>query len=126
MDETSFGRKINKRRMQEGWSQEELAQRADVSRTYLSQIERGVATNLSWQVVERLVTALGVKPTELLGEQDSLSDLPPGLSEFARKANLPTGDIDMLAHIRYRGKQPTTSEEWQLLYSAIKIATQGT
>ena len=125
MDLSSFGRRIRDRRMEEGWSQEELAQKAGISRTYLSQIERGVATNLSWQVVERLVTALGVRPAEVLGERENLGRLPPGLAEFARKGNLPTVDVEMLAQIRYRGKQPSTPEEWQLLYSAIKITADG-
>ena len=125
MDFSSFGRRIHDRRMGEGWSQEELAQKAGISRTYLSQIERGLATNLSWQVVERLVTALGVRPAEVLGERGNVGSLPPGLAEFASKANLPTADVEMLAQIRYRGKQPNTPEEWQLLYNAIKITADG-
>ena len=126
MEIEAFGQKVRSRREEEGWSQEELAEKAGISRNYLSQIERGVATNLSWQVVERLVTVLGLRPSEIFEEQQGWSTLPPGLNEFARKANLPPGDVEMLARIRYRGRRPSTPEEWQLLYNAIKIATEGT
>ena len=126
MELTSFGQKVRDRRAEEGWSQEELARKAGISRNYLSQIERGVATNLSWQVVERLVTVLGLRSWEAFEEQWSQRNLPPGLTEFARETNLPADDVEMLAQIRYRGKRPNTPEEWQLLYKAIRIAMEET
>lgn len=119
MELASFGERIRYRREKEGWSQERLAKEVSISRNYLSQIERGVATNLSWQVVNRLATVLGLEAT---GEQRDWSTLPSGLAEFARKADLPQGDIEMLARIQYRGKQPSTPAEWEMLYKAIKIA----
>lgn len=126
MDVRSFGRLVRARRVEEGWSQEHLARKASVSRNYLSQIERGVAQNVSWQVVEHLVTALGLSPSEVLEEPRDWSSLPPGLREFARAADLPPGDVEMLARIQYRGNQPATELQWQLLYDVIKIATRGT
>lgn len=119
MELASFGQGVRHRREKEGWNQERLAEEVGISRNYLSQIERGVATNLSWKVVNRLAAALGLETT---GEQRNWSNLPPGLAEFARKADLPTGDIEMLARIQYRGKQPSTPAEWEMLYKAIKIA----
>jgi transcriptional regulator with XRE-family HTH domain len=50
---------IRKRRDGLGLSQEELARRARISRTYLSNLERGVSRNPSWAVLERLRAALG-------------------------------------------------------------------
>jgi transcriptional regulator with XRE-family HTH domain len=126
MELASFGQKVRTRRIEEGWSQEELARKADISRNYLSQIERGMATNLSWQVVERLRVALGLSRSEISKEHWNQSRLPPSLVEFARKANLAPDDVEMLAQIQYRGKQPNTPEEWQLLYNAIRIATEET
>jgi len=126
MELKSFGQKVRDRRVEEDWSQEDLARKADISRNYLSQIERGVATNLSWRVVERLATVLGLRPSETLEKQWGQSNLPPGLAGFARKANLPAGDVKMLAQIRLRGKQPSTPEEWELLYRAIRIALEET
>jgi len=119
-----FGQKVRDRRVEEGWSQEDLAGKADISRTYLSQIERGVATNLSWRVVERLATVLGLRPSETSEKPWDQSNLPPGLAGFAREANLPTGDVKMLAQIRLRGKQPSTPEKWELLYKIIRIVVE--
>lgn len=48
-----------------GWSQEELADRAGIHRTYISGLERA-ARNPSVAVLERLATALGVPVHELL------------------------------------------------------------
>lgn len=125
MDMQSFGQRVRNRRLEEGWSQEELAKRIGISRNYLSQIERGVARNLSWRLVERLTTVLGLSPSEVFGFRQEEGGLPPGLSEFASKANLPSRDVEMLSRIRYRGEQPTTPQEWELLYNAIKVATGG-
>jgi transcriptional regulator with XRE-family HTH domain len=124
MEFESFGRKVQNRRVEEGWSQEELAEKAEISRTYLSQIERGVATNLSWQVVQRLVTVLGLRSSDAFEEQPSHGLLPSGLNDFAEKVNLPAGDVEMLASISYRGNQPTTPEGWQLLYNTIRVVTE--
>lgn len=119
MEFASFGQRVRERRAREGWSQEELAKKVGISRNYLSQIERGVAKNLSWQVVNRLTTVLGLEATR---EQWDLARLPPGLADYVRKADLPQGDIEMLARIQYRGRQPSTPAEWEMLYKAIKIA----
>lgn len=126
MELTSFGQRVRERRIEEQWSQEELARRAGISRNYLSQIERGVSTNLSRQVMQRLAMVLGLGLSDFFEKLWNQGDLPPGLEEFARKANLPAGDVEMLAQIRYRGKQPRTPDEWRLLYNAIRIATEET
>lgn len=123
MESDSFGRKVRERRDSEGWSQERLAEEVGISRNYLSQIERGEATNLSWQVMRKLATKLGISLNAIENEKDS-GPLPPGLREFARKANLPDEDVVMLASIQYRGKQPQRASEWKILYKAIKIALE--
>lgn len=115
-----FGKKIRDRRLQERLNQEELAQRVGISRNYLSQIERGQATNLSWQVMERLTSVLGLKQ-EQPPVRESATPLPPSLAEFAASANLPPDDVQMLAQLKYRGQQPTTPEKWELLYNVIKM-----
>jgi transcriptional regulator with XRE-family HTH domain len=121
----SFGKRIRERRIQEGLSQDELAQHTGISRNYLSQIEREQATNLSWQVMERLATALGLKLEAETEPEIAEEQLPEGLREFARTAKLPPADVAMLARLQYRGRQPRTPEQWQIIYSVIKTATQG-
>jgi transcriptional regulator with XRE-family HTH domain len=60
-----LARNVRRLRKQIGISQEELAHRADVHRTYASDIERG-ARNPSVTVVDRFARALGVSPGSLL------------------------------------------------------------
>jgi len=115
----SFGQQVRQRRKEERLSQAELAKTVGISRNYLSQIERGQATNLSWQVRDQLMAVLGLKeaPTTV----PPGSDLPPSLVEFAVHAELPPDDVLMLARLKYRGQQPTTPEKWELLYNVIKM-----
>ena len=66
MDVTQrLARNLRRLRQQQGWSQEEFAFRADIHRTYVSDLERG-ARNPTITVVNRLATALDVKLGELL------------------------------------------------------------
>lgn len=119
MDE--FAKSVRDRRMQEQLSQQELADKIGISRNYLSQIERGQATNLSWQVRERLSAVLGLKAEPSPTSEIEPSDLPASLVEFAQTANLPPDDLLMLARLKYRGQQPTSPEKWELLYNVIKM-----
>lgn len=54
------GRNIKKEREAKGWSQEELADRAGLHRTYISGVERGVR-NPTVTVLERMAQALSLK-----------------------------------------------------------------
>lgn len=121
MESESIGQRVRSRREAEGWSQERLANAVGISRNYLSQIERGVARNLSWQVATRLSTALGLGLNGV-EKQPNRGDLPAGLAEFAERADLPPEDVEMLARTQFRGRQPKTFAEWELLYKAIRIA----
>ena len=53
---TLFGDILRLHRMNHGLSQHELADRLGISRTYLSQIERGRADNLSWKLALRILS----------------------------------------------------------------------
>lgn len=117
----NFGKKVRDRRLQEGLSQEELAQKVGISRNYLSQIERGQSTNLSWQVMERLTSTLGLQGEQHPLPDFELAELPPSLADFAQTAQLPPDDVLMLARLKYRGQQPTSPEKWELLYNVIKM-----
>jgi transcriptional regulator with XRE-family HTH domain len=99
-------------------SQEDLAHKIGISRTYLSEIERGEAQNISFRVVDQLQKVLGIdKNTE---EDQTDNDLPEGLSQFAEEANLPERDIKVLASIELRGKRPNSKQEWRVLYNLIR------
>jgi transcriptional regulator with XRE-family HTH domain len=60
-----FGRAVRNRRTALGWSQEHLAHEAQLHRTYVSAVERGVR-NVSIDNIERLSAALDADPAELL------------------------------------------------------------
>jgi transcriptional regulator with XRE-family HTH domain len=62
-----FGRNVRRLREAKGWSQEDLAEYANLHRTYVSGIERGVR-NPTLTVVARVASALDVKAEVLLGE----------------------------------------------------------
>lgn len=55
----AFGRNVARIRLERGISQDKLAEKADLDRTYLSGIERGIR-NPGIKVVIRLARALGV------------------------------------------------------------------
>ncbi len=61
----SFGKNLRERRLALGLSQEELAERADLHRTYVGSVERG-ERNVSLENIVRLADALKVKPSDLL------------------------------------------------------------
>ncbi|MDP3745284.1 MAG: helix-turn-helix transcriptional regulator [Methylotenera sp.] len=60
-----FGIRIKSLRLQKGFSQEQLGLIAELDRTYISGIERGLR-NVSLINLERLALALNVEPAELL------------------------------------------------------------
>lgn len=125
MTSRTFGKRVRDKRIEAGLSQEELAGRVEISRNYLSQIERDEATNLSWRVVESLTAELGLRTEQDEDADLELTGLPPGLAEFTREAKLPAEDVAMLAGLQYRGKQPSTADQWRLVYLAIKTATEA-
>lgn len=62
-----FGAVVRRAREQRGLTQEELAERAEVSATYIGFIERGDNVP-TLTVILQLASALGIRPAELLRE----------------------------------------------------------
>lgn len=62
-----FGRRVRELREAQGISQEALAARADIHRTYLGGVERG-ERNLALNNVEKLARALGVSASALFDD----------------------------------------------------------
>lgn len=113
------GPRIRRLREDKGWSLTDLAERAGISRSYLSQIERGESEPTQGKIIQ-LADALGALPSELYGEEPGTVNIPKSLREFARQNNLGSAEIQMLAQIEYRGKRPSTPEEWKAIFSIIK------
>jgi transcriptional regulator with XRE-family HTH domain len=120
--QSTLAEKIGRYRKAQQMSLTELARRADVSRSYLYQIESGESSP-TLKVLKSLATALGVRVSDLVGEEKRLN-IPESLERFAAEYNIEPGDLEMLAQINYRGRRPTTPEEWRVLWRVIK-ATVG-
>ena len=61
-----FGQRVRSRRRAMDISQEELAESADIHRTYLASLESKGGRNPTIRVVERIAAALEVTPGSLL------------------------------------------------------------
>jgi transcriptional regulator with XRE-family HTH domain len=60
-----FAANVRKLRKAQGLSQEELAHRSDIDRTYISSLERSIYA-AGIDVVDRIAVALGVEAADLL------------------------------------------------------------
>jgi transcriptional regulator with XRE-family HTH domain len=117
----SLGGRLRQLREAKGWSLTDLSERAGISRSYLAQIESGESIPTQVKIMQ-LANALGALPSQLMGEEPDPDNLniPEGLRNFAQAAKLGSAEVQMLARIEYRGKRPSTPEEWKLLYNVIK------
>lgn len=77
-----FGLTVRRLREAHDWSQEELAEKANLNRSYLGEVERGKAIP-SLITLEKLADALGVSVADLLAQCEQLRK-----SRFATRLNL--------------------------------------
>ena len=68
----AFGEAVRARRRELGLSQEELGFEAELHRTYVSQLERGLKSP-SLATIEQLAQVLKTKPSELIRAAEKLS-----------------------------------------------------
>jgi transcriptional regulator with XRE-family HTH domain len=95
----TIGHTIRTFRMDRGLSQESLADRANIDRSYMSGIERGLR-NLSILNIARIASALDVSIRDLVGQVEVVRRL---------------GDTDEVGEaLRSRRRVPTApAEEWE-------------
>jgi len=65
-----LAKNLRQQRKKRGWSQEALAHRAGIDRTYVSAIERQIYS-VTIDVLEQLAKALEVEPVELIDKARS-------------------------------------------------------
>jgi transcriptional regulator with XRE-family HTH domain len=65
LDEVRFGSVVRNLRSERGWSQERLAEHADLNRTYLGEIERGLAIP-SLVSASKIASAFGLRLSVLI------------------------------------------------------------
>ncbi|MCB0165002.1 MAG: helix-turn-helix transcriptional regulator [Anaerolineae bacterium] len=116
-----IGPRVRELRQKKGWSLTKLANEAGISRSYLAQIEYGESTPTQ-EKIQQLANALGVLQSDLLGENSQEIEIPESLRAFATEMGLESAskEIQMLSQIEYRGKRPSTIEEWKVIYSVIR------
>lgn len=66
----NFGNTVRRLREARGWSQEKLAEQADLNRSYVGEIERG-KTVVSIITIEKLGIAFGFSGADLLQQTES-------------------------------------------------------
>jgi transcriptional regulator with XRE-family HTH domain len=128
----TIGQRIRRFRMEGNMTASQLAEKAGISKSYLSELESGTGTgqNPSAPRLYDIAKALGVAMSDLLGRPiitEPRNERPASLLEFAEKNDLPDADVEMLAAIEFRGEQPRTPERWAFIYQAIKnsVAMDG-
>ena len=69
---SSFGVALRQLRDEQGWSQEQLAARAELNRTYIGDLERGHSIP-SLATLEKLARALSIHPSTLLHQTEQVA-----------------------------------------------------
>lgn len=126
-DAQAIGARIRSMRAEKGLSLTELAEKAVVSKSYLSTVENGTGSRPGAAVLHKLAQALGVTLADVLGREVQVTkapEIPPSLREFAEQQDLPETDIQMLAGIKFRGETPRDAASWSFIYRAIVMSVQ--
>ncbi len=131
----SLSQKIKHLRSENGFSLGRLAEKAGVSKSYLSQLENSVSKQPSAEILFKVATALGTTIADLLDKpvrvhaQDfpelqgdaSRNGLRELIDEKGEALDIREEDVIMLMNIQYRGKQPRTVDEWEYVLRTIRI-----
>jgi len=131
----NIGERLRTERMLKGLSVTELADRAGISKAYVSQLEAGAQQNPSLDVLKKLADALEITVGRLIGGEvaapASLQPPPPGdpgLYEFLEERRkrgrpVPEEDVQLLLRLQWRGgaqgTRPRTKEDWASFYEHL-------
>jgi len=128
--------RIRQLREDQNLSLDELALKAKVSKTYLWELEKDTKGEKkpSADILLRIATALSTTIGQLLERpvarvRDMSVELPTGLKALRdqmAKMGTPMSQEDLrdLAIMKFRGGQPKTAEEWQMLYLTLTNVTR--
>ena len=125
----NLGQRIKERRVDIGLNIEQLAQRAGVSKAYISQLESGTSTKPSAGKLYDIAVALGTSMADLLGKtvpvasSSTTIEIPLNLSKIAKKFDLDDVMLRRLAMIQNRdGTSPdsVSEDQWTSLFLAVK------
>ena len=129
----TIGDRIRKMRDEKGWTQDDLARAAGISKGFLSDVENG-KRNISADNVLKVANALGASLEYLLrgstpqDEPAALVQIPPELSKAAEEMKLSYSDTLALLRTRQsivarrgrKAKKTYDLDDWKKLYQALK------
>lgn len=129
---TAVGETIRKRRSELGWTQEQLAREAGLSKGFLSDLEAGKRSVGAGSLLA-LATALGVTMDYLMKGQGAAPQtedvhIPGSLSSFAKSANLTFAQTLMLLDLqrqiiahRSRSRSDDLEQvDWRRFYESVR------
>jgi transcriptional regulator with XRE-family HTH domain len=128
----SVGERIRGRRAELGWTQDQLAQKAGISKSFLSDLENGkrsVGANNMLDIARALSVSLDFLMTGTASQdQKSEVPIPASLARFAAEEGLTFRQTLMLlemqnqivAHRSAKKKDSLEAVDWRKFYEAVK------
>jgi transcriptional regulator with XRE-family HTH domain len=127
-----IGERIKKRRLELEWTQEQLAQKAGISKSFLSDLENGKRSVGAENLLD-IARALGVSIDFLMTGQASKDQaaevpIPASLARFAAEEGLSFRQTltllemqqQILAHRSAKKKDTLESVDWRKFHDAVK------
>ena len=126
------GERIKKRRLELEWTQDQLAQKAGISKSFLSDLENGkrsVSANNLLDIARVLSVSLDFLMTgEASPDQKAEVPIPAALAKFAAAERLSFRQTLMLlemqeqilAHRSAKKKEQLEAVDWRKFYEAVK------
>ena len=128
----SVGERIRGRRAELGWTQDQLAQRAGISKSFLSDLENGKRSVGANNLLD-IARALGVSLDFLMtgtASQDQRSEvpIPASLARFAAEEGLTFRQTlvllemqqQIVAHRSAKKKDSLEAVDWRKFYESVK------
>ena len=129
---STVGDRIKQRRLEIGWTQEQLCTKAGLSKSFVSELENGKRSVSASNLLD-IARALSVSLDYLMtgkasGEQHAEVSIPSSLAKFAGDACLSLRQTLMLldmqkqivAHRSAKKKDGLEAVDWQKFYEGVK------
>ena len=129
----TVGQRIRKRRTELGWTQDVLAKKAGISKSFLSDLENGkrnVGADTLYDIARVLSLSLDYLMTGKEGETEPASEvqIPASLATFAARAGISFRQAltllemqqQIVAHRSSTKKGSLDKVDWQKFYEAVK------
>lgn len=132
----SLATRLKELREAKGLSLDELATKAEISKTYLWELERDTSGEKkpSAKVLLKIAAALSTTIADLMSlpsvrVQQEEVEIPASLRDFQTRMEilgtpLSPDDLRDLAVMKFRGGQPQTVDEWNALYLVLNASSR--